>query len=99
MQQFTGQGNQISILTMKNLKLTAFAFKNINHCSKAYDIKCISNTSVLQYQHQWELEQKKTENTKVSTVDKDDQAKTMENTILHFNLIRGVRGVWLAYVV
>ena len=51
--------NQIPILVAKNLKLTAFMFKLMECCSKAYDIKHVNSTSVMQYQHQWELEQKK----------------------------------------
>ena len=55
------RGNQISILAMKNLKLAAFMFKSMGHCSKDYNITCVNRTSVLKYQHQWVLEQKKTE--------------------------------------
>ena len=47
------RGNQISVLTMKNLKLAAFMFKTMEHCSKDYRIHDINSTSVLWYQHQW----------------------------------------------
>ena len=53
------RGNQISILAMKNLKLVALMFKMMEHCSKDYKIKCVNSISVLQCQHQWEMEQKK----------------------------------------
>ena len=61
--------NQISFLVAKNLKLAAFMFKLMKLCSKPYNIRCINITSILQYQHQWELEQKKTNVTKVPIVD------------------------------
>ena len=51
--------NEISILAAKNLKLAALMFNMIEHCSKTYDIMHVDSTSVLQYQHQWRLEQKK----------------------------------------
>ena len=46
-----------------------------------------------------ELEWKKTDDTKVIKVDKNNGAKTKENIVLHLKLVRGVRGVPLAYVV
>ena len=49
--------------------------------------------------HQWELEQKKTEDVEGAKVDKNNWAKTMENIVLHFKLIRGMRGFLLANVV
>ena len=49
-------GNHISILAGKILKLAAFMFKSMQHCFKAYGIRCVNNTSVLHDQHQWELE-------------------------------------------
>ena len=52
------RGNQISILAAKNLKLAAFMFKMMEHRSKSDDTRHVSSTSVLKYQHQWELEQK-----------------------------------------
>ena len=64
--------DQISILALKNLKLTAFVFKTMEHWSKDYDIKHVNITSVLQYQHQWELEQKKSNDADASNVDKND---------------------------
>ena len=54
--------NQISICAMKNLMLAAFTLKLMEHCSKDINIRCSTSTSVLKYQDQWELEQKKTEN-------------------------------------
>ena len=41
------RGNQISVLEAKNIKLTVFMFKVIEHCSKAYDIQHVSSLSVL----------------------------------------------------
>ena len=64
------RGDKSSVLTMKNLKLLAFMFKTMEHCSKDYWIKDINSTSVLHYQHQWELEQKKTDNIEAPKVDK-----------------------------
>ena len=46
------RGNQISVLVAKNLKLTAFRFKSMEHFSKAHDIRHANSTSVLKYQHQ-----------------------------------------------
>ena len=92
-------GNQISILVAKNLKLIVFMFKSMKCCSKAYDIKHVNGTSVLCYQHQWELKQEKTDNIKASKVDKNNWAKTMENIVLYLKLVRGVRGSSLACVI
>ena len=39
--------NQISILAAKNLKLAAFMFKLMEHCSKACDIKHVNSKTVL----------------------------------------------------
>ena len=75
-------GNKISVLVAKNLKLAAFMFKIMECCSKAYDIRCVNNTSVLQYQHEWELQQKKADDTKVPKVDKNNWEKTIENKVL-----------------
>ena len=86
-------------LVEKNLKLEAFLLKTLEHCSRAYDIRHVNSTYVLTYQHQWELEQKKSDNLKVPKFDKGDQAKTMEKIVLHLKLVREVRGVPLAYVV
>ena len=61
-------GNQIFILAAKNLKLMAFMFKTMECCSKDYSIGHISITSVLHYQHQWELEQKKTKDTEMPKI-------------------------------
>ena len=93
------RGNQISIQAVKNLKIATFMFKMIEHCSKAYDIGVVNITSVMQYQHQWELEQKKSDNTEAFKVDKDNWAKTMESIELHLKLIREMRGTLLASVV
>ena len=62
-----GRGNQISILVVKNLKLAAFMFKTMECYSKAYGIRCVNSTSMLHYQHQQELEQKKTDDAEVPT--------------------------------
>ena len=67
------------------MKLSAFMFKSMDCCSKAYGKKHVNSTSVLEYQHPWELKQKKTD-TEVPKVDKNNWAKTMENIVLHLNL-------------
>ena len=74
-------------------------FKTMEHCSKSYDIGHFNSTSVLHYQHQWELKQKKTNDTEEPKFDKNNWVKTVENIVLHLKLIRGMRGVPLAYVV
>ena len=66
---------------------------------KEYDIGHVNNISMLQYQHQWELEQKKTNNAEAPKVDKNNWAKIMENIVLHLKLIRGMKGTPSAYVV
>ena len=71
----------------------------MENCSKEYSIKCVNSTSVLQYQHQWELKQKKTDDAEAPKVDKNNWAKTVENIVLHLKLIRGILGTLLAYVV
>ena len=91
--------NQISVLAAKALKLAAFMLKMLENCSRAYDIRCINSTSLLMYQHQWELKQKKSDNLKEPKVGKNNWAKTTENIVLHIKLIKGVRRVLLAYVV
>ena len=93
------RGNLISVLAIKNLKLKAFVFKRMEYCSKTYKIKCVNSTSVLQYQHQWELEQKKIDNVKAPKVDKNNWVKNMENIVLPLKLVTGMRGLILAYVV
>ena len=74
-------GGQIFILTSKTLNCTAFIFKAMECCSNADDIGCVNSTSVLQCQHQWELEQKKTKDTDAPKVDKNHWAKNMENIL------------------
>ena len=51
------RGNHISVLVAKNLMLSAFIFKLMEHCSKPYDIKHVNRRQVLEYQHQLKLEQ------------------------------------------
>ena len=55
--------------------------------------------TVLHYQHQWELEQKKTEDAEMPKIGKNNWATTMENLVLHLRFVRGMRGTLLAYVV
>ena len=76
-----------------------FTFKMIECCSKDYKVRHVNITSVLQSQHQWELEQKKTNDSEAPKVDTNKWAKTMENIVLHLKLMRGMRGALLAYVV
>ena len=92
-------GNQISILGAKNLKLTAFMFTMMEHFSRDYNISNVNSTSVLKYQHQWELKQKKLDNIEAPKVDKKNWAKTMENIMLHLKLMSRVKGAPLADVV
>ena len=87
------RGNQISALVADNLKFPVFMFKKMEHCSKAYDIKHVNRTSMLQYQPQWELEQKKADNTEASKVERNNWATIMENIVLHLKLIREIRGL------
>ena len=74
-------------------------FKMVEQCSKPYDIHSVNSRAVLDYQHQLELEQKKTDDLKLPKLDKYNLAKTIENKVLHLRLMRGVRGVSLVYVV
>ena len=64
------RGNQIFVLAKKNLKLAAFMCKTMEHCFKDNEIQHVNSTSVLQYQHQWELEQKKMDKAEAPKVDK-----------------------------
>ena len=66
------RGNQISVLVVKNLQLSAVMFKMMEHFSRAYDIRCVGNTTVLKYLHQWELEQKKQGDIEAPKVDKNN---------------------------
>ena len=71
----------------------------IECCSRAYNIQHTNSRSVLKYQHQWELEQKGTDDSKRPKVFNNGLTKTTENIVLHLKVFRGVRGVLLAYVV
>ena len=73
-------------------------FKTMEHCSKDYRIQDFNSTSVLCYQHQWELKQKISDNIKVPKVDKNNLEKTMENIVMYLKLVRGMRGTLLAYL-
>ena len=86
------RGNQIPILAMKNLKLVTFMFQTMEHCSTDYRIKDVNSTSVLQHQHQWELEQKKPDDIKAPKIDKNNWAKNLENIVLHLKPMIGTRG-------
>ena len=70
----------------KNLKLGAFMFKLMEHCSKPYNIKHVNSRAVPEYQYQWKQEQKQTEDLKLHKVDKNNLAKTMKNIVLHLRL-------------
>ena len=70
----------------------AFMFKTMKHCSKDYEIRHVNSTSVLQYQHKWELDQKKIDKAEAPRDDKNDWANTMDNIVLHLKLMRGTRG-------
>ena len=68
-------GNQIPILAAKNSKLAAFIFKLMDHCSKTCNISCVGSVTVLQFQHQWEQEQKGPDDTKAPKLDKNNWGK------------------------
>ena len=53
---------------------------------------------MLHYQHQWELEQKKSDDIMAPKNDKTNWAKTMVNIVMYLKLVRGMRGAPLAYV-
>ena len=74
-------------------------FQTMEHCSKDYRIQDINSTSVLCYQHQWKLEQKKSDDIEVPKIDKNNWAKTMENIVMYLKLVRGMRGTLLSYLV
>ena len=74
-------------------------FKTMECCSNIYDIKHVNSTSLLHYQHQWELELKKTDDTEAPKVDKNNWVKTLKNIMLCLMLIKGMRGIPLDYVV
>ena len=59
------RGNQSSKLAAINFKLAAFMFKSMEHCSKPYEIRCVGSREVLEYQHQWKLDQKKIDDCKM----------------------------------
>ena len=63
------RGIQISVPAAKNLKLMEFMFKTMEHGSKDYRIQDINSTSMLGYQHKWELKQKKSNDIKAQKVD------------------------------
>ena len=54
---------------------------------------------MLEYQHQWQMEQNMTDNLEVPKVDKNNWANTMKNIVLLLKLMRWVRVVPLAYAV
>ena len=91
--------NQISIVATKNLKLIVFIFKMLECCSKPYNMFCVNSRAVIVYQHLWELEQNQGDDFEVPIIDKNKWAKTMEYVVHHLKLVRGVRGVPLAYAV
>ena len=83
--------NQLFILLAKYNKPAMFIFKTMEHCTKTHDIKHINSRAVIVYNHQWKLEQKKTDNLKMPKV------KDYGELVLH-KLIRRMIGVPLAYV-
>ena len=70
-------------------------FKTMGYCSRVYKIQHVDSTSILKYRHQWELQQKKTDDARVP----DHWKKAIKNKVLYIKLVRGVRGVPLAYMV
>ena len=84
------KGNEISVLVAKNLKLAVLMFKMMEHCTVPSDIHHVTGRKVLEYQHQWELEQKKTDELNMTKVDQSNWAKIMEAIVLHLKLVRWV---------
>ena len=99
MRRFLTGGVQISILVAKNLMLSMFMFKMMEYCSKPCNMKHFNSREELVYQHQWKLEQRKTDDLNVPKIDKNNCAKTMENIVLHLKLMREMRSVPFSYVV
>ena len=81
------KGSQISILAARSIKFPTFMFKTMEHC--------FNSRAVLEYQHQWDLEQKKTDKPEMLRVDKSNWARTIEAIMLHLKVV----GIPLAYVV
>ena len=72
----------------------------LNSCSRQYNTALslmlfhyVDRRRVLEYQHQRELEQKKSDEIKVLKIDKINWAGTMEATVLHLKLVRTVQSV------
>ena len=84
---------------MKNLKLVVIMFNTMEHCSKDYRNEDVNSTSLIHYQHQWELEQKKSYDIEAPKVDRNNWVKTMENIVTYLKLVKGMRGTQLTYVV
>ena len=59
----------------------------------------MSIVEVKEYQHQWELEQKKTDDLEVPKVEKRNREKTMEVIFLYLKLIKEMKIVPPAYVI
>ena len=93
------RGNQISVLMVNNLKLAVFMFKMVEQFSRTCNRRPVDSTSVLKYQHQFKLEQKKSHYIEAPKADKNNWAKMMKNIVLHLKLMREVTGVLLAYMV
>ena len=71
----------------------SFSHELIEHITD----KCVNSRRDLEYQHQLELEQKTTDELKVSTVDTGIWKKTMEAMVLLFEIVRSVWSL-LAYM-
>ena len=93
-----GMEKDVSVMMAKNIKLTAFMFKLMEHCSKAYDIRGVNITSSLEPQQQWNLDQKRNKTLGCSWLT-NNWAKTMENIVSNLKLKRGVGGTAPAYAV
>ena len=55
--------------------------------------------AVIEYQHEWELQQKKTDDLEVTKTDTNNWANTVQDLVLHLKLMKGVKVVLLAHVV
>ena len=72
----------------KKLKLSACAFKTLDHWSRPYGIFHMHEKSVLEYHHQKNLEKMKIDDLEVPKVDKNSLEK-LEAIVLHLNLTLG----------
>ena len=88
-------GSQISIFVAEKLKLVAFIFEMMEHCSKSYNIFCECFIVPASMGHGAEKD-RQPQGVQRS---KHNWAKMMDAIVLYLKLVRGVQGVLIAYVV